>query len=201
MAEGYGSFVITQFALGDAEIDYNLWNPAHTLGTNYYGSVIEALPMIEAIPDETQLMKYKLVTLSKGTVRIPVVTVNPTTITATGPSDITTLTPNTINFLGANSTYGYTARLSDSTIGTLLVTQPVNSAIKATSPNWIGDNTSVHSISVIGHEFKFIPAQLLTANKTAQIHITGNETGGTVVVNVTVNKVTTSTGTNISTVE
>ncbi len=43
---------ITQFALGDDEIDYSLWNPDHPLGTDYYGTIIENMPITEAIPDE-----------------------------------------------------------------------------------------------------------------------------------------------------
>ena len=29
-----GKLNITKFALSDDEVDYDLWNPAHTLGTN-----------------------------------------------------------------------------------------------------------------------------------------------------------------------
>ena len=60
-----GTLNITKFALADDEVDYNLWNPAHSLGTNYYGSVIENMPVLEASPDETQMLRYKLVTLPK----------------------------------------------------------------------------------------------------------------------------------------
>jgi len=71
LAEGKGAFNITQFALSDDEVDYDLWNPLHGLGTNYYGVVIENMPITEAVPDETQSMKYKLLTLPVGTKSIP----------------------------------------------------------------------------------------------------------------------------------
>ena len=75
LARGRDEFKITQFALADDEIDYDLWNNDHTLGTAYYGVVIENMPIIEALPDETQMMKYKLVTLPSRSTRIPVIAV------------------------------------------------------------------------------------------------------------------------------
>jgi len=71
LAKGDGKFRITQFALADDEIDYDLWNPNHGGGSAYYGVVIENTPITEAVPDETQSMKYKLVSLPKGTISIP----------------------------------------------------------------------------------------------------------------------------------
>ena len=54
LARGRSAFVITKFAVADDEIDYGLYNPAHPLGTEYYGNAIENLPIVEASPDETQ---------------------------------------------------------------------------------------------------------------------------------------------------
>ena len=71
LAKGQGNFNITQFALSDDEIDYDLWNPQHGLGSEYFGIVIENMPITEAPTDETQSMKYKLVTLEPGTRAIP----------------------------------------------------------------------------------------------------------------------------------
>lgn len=71
LAQGRGNFNITQFALSDDEVDYDLWNPSHPEGSDYFGAVIENMPITEAIPDETQSMKYKLITLEKSTVAIP----------------------------------------------------------------------------------------------------------------------------------
>ena len=75
LASGRDNFQITSFALADDEIDYDLYNPDHPLGTAYYGAAIENMPITEALPDETQMLKYKLVTLQKGTAQIPVVSV------------------------------------------------------------------------------------------------------------------------------
>jgi hypothetical protein len=59
------SLNITQFALGDDEIDYQLYDAAHPKGSAYYDAAIKAIPILEASPDETQVLKYKLVTLPK----------------------------------------------------------------------------------------------------------------------------------------
>jgi hypothetical protein len=67
-----GSFRITQFALADDEIDYTLYNENHPNGSAFYGEAIEALPLIEAIPNENNTMISKLTTLPRGTTKIPV---------------------------------------------------------------------------------------------------------------------------------
>lgn len=61
---GTGNFQITKFAVADDEVDYGLYNTAHPLGSNYYGAIIENMPVLEATPDETQIMRYKLVTVT-----------------------------------------------------------------------------------------------------------------------------------------
>lgn len=116
-----GQLNITKFALSDDEIDYDLWNPAHTLGTNYYGAVIENMPVLEALPDETQMMRYKLVTLPKDAVGIPVISVSPASIVISSTAESITVSPATLNLAGGNNTLGYTAILSDDTVATLEV--------------------------------------------------------------------------------
>jgi hypothetical protein len=64
---GLGSFEVTKFALGDDEIDYGLWDTTHTLGSTYYGAVLDNLPALEPFNDPSEIMKYKLVTRSEDT--------------------------------------------------------------------------------------------------------------------------------------
>ena len=120
LAKGGNAFNITQFAIGDDEVDYSLWNPDHPLGTAYYGTIIENMPVTEAIPDETQALKYKLITLPKQTTNIPVVNVGNTSITLAAPGNSSIISPNTSNFRGGNATLGYTAILSDSATVSIL---------------------------------------------------------------------------------
>ena len=103
-----GSFKVTQFALADDEIDYTLYNESHPNGTAYYGEAIEALPLIEAIPNENNTMISKLVTLPRGTTKIPVLSVQSSNITVGRGSNFT-ITPNTLNFDTNNeSAYSFT---------------------------------------------------------------------------------------------
>jgi len=93
LARGASSFNITQFALADDEIDYDLWNQSHPLGDDKMGIVIENLPITEAVPDETQSMKYKLITLSEGTKSIPYIEATPSSLNLTFNGGALDLTP------------------------------------------------------------------------------------------------------------
>jgi hypothetical protein len=115
LAKGDGTFQITQFALGDDEIDYTLYNPTHPSGSAYYGQAIENMPLIEAIPNEMQTMKYKLVTLPRGTAKMPVLDLGYTAITLRQGASLA-ITPQTLNYLGDNQLFeasGYTATIGD----------------------------------------------------------------------------------------
>jgi len=180
LARGQNEFDITQFALADDEIDYDLWNPDHPLGTAYYGVVIENLPMIEALPDETQMMRYKLVTLPKNTRRIPVISAGGS-IGTIGNGEEVILNPDTINFSGGNSNYGYTLILSDSTVADIrVVTQAPAQLAAATIPQQIGENEAAQSVTVSGMSFGIKGNGNYISAKSATITIIGNETGGQV---------------------
>ncbi len=115
LAKGDGSFNITQFALADDEIDYTLYNPTNPSGSAYYGEAIENMPLLEAFPDEMQMMKYKLVTLPRDTAKMPTLAIgnaNPV-IAQTEPYVVK---PTTLNYLGGNSVVessGYVFTVSD----------------------------------------------------------------------------------------
>jgi hypothetical protein len=192
LAEGRDSFRITQFALADDEIDYDLWNPDHPLGSNYYGIIIENMPIVEAVSDETQMMRHKLVTLPKSTTRIPRITVGTSTIILRN-GEVSTISPNTANFAGGNSTLGYTAILSNSDVADISVSTPIQNSVLPTTPRFIGDNEDARSVAVTGIDF-VVTAKQLTTRQTATITIIGNETGGSTTINLTVNAFTTTSG-------
>jgi hypothetical protein len=186
LARGQNEFNITHFALADDEIDYSLWNPDHPLGTAYYGAVIEAMPITEAVPDETQVMRYKLVTLPKNSIKIPVVSVTNNSITLlTGQSDV--ITPDTINYTEGNSTYGYTAILADPDVVTLEVVEPSAATSEYTTPP-ISLLETGQSVSLRGKTFRITGRTAPVTNKTTTLTIVGNETGGQTVINITVQK-------------
>lgn len=179
LARGDGSFKITQFALADDEIDYTLYNPQHPSGSALYGEAIENMPLLEAFPDETQIMKYKLTTLPRGTSKLPVLDIGYSSISLKQGASLA-LTPQTLNYLGATSifeTEGYTATIADvrvlnsfqgvgintedadrlnnsATVGTNVSKTVIGTAINltATSVNTLfGDRTQLQTtVTVIG---------------------------------------------------
>ena len=103
-----GSFRVTQFALADDEIDYTLYNESHPNGSAFYGEAIEALPLIEAIPNENNIMVSKLVTLPRGTTKIPVLDVQSTNLIV-GRGTSFDVIPSTLNFdTATESAYSFT---------------------------------------------------------------------------------------------
>jgi hypothetical protein len=188
LARGRDEFKITQFALADDEIDYDLYNPEHPNGSAFYGAAIENMPILEALPDETQMMKYKLVTLPKGTARIPVVSVAQNAIILQA-NQTTIIKPDTVNFAGGNRQFGYTVILSDSDAAEIRVTQGLGRAgAAATVPQFIGDNEAAQSVTVSGVEFEIVAKEQYDANATATIIVIGNETGGRTTIDLTVKK-------------
>ena len=188
LARGRDEFKITQFALSDDEIDYDLYNSEHPLGTAYYGAAIENMPIVEAIPDETQMMKYKLVTLPKGTARIPVIDIGTTVVNLQARQRVL-INPTTINFTNGNIQYGYTAILSDSDVAENRVTRAaINQAGAPTVAQFIGDAEAAQSVTVSGMEFEIVAKEQLLSSKTATVLIIGNETGGRALLTVNVAK-------------
>ncbi|MCP4254667.1 MAG: hypothetical protein GY775_14950 [Candidatus Scalindua sp.] len=115
LARGDGSFNIQSFALSDDEIDYTLYNPTNPSGSAYYGEAIQNMPLLEAFPDENQMMKYKLVTLPRDTAKMPVVSID-TSVISLAQTATTTITPSTLNYLGSNQvaeSSGYLFTVSD----------------------------------------------------------------------------------------
>jgi hypothetical protein len=181
LAAGQG-LNITQFALADDEIDYSLYEPAHPLGTNSYDVAIKNMPVLEANPDETQVMKYKLVTLPKNTTRIPVVELGQLPFGLTQRSGEITLSPTTSP--GGNRSLGYTVILANKNAGDIVgegVTSDVGSV-----PVFIGDDVSATAAIAKGLSFKFIPNPSLTSTIKTTITVYGNETGGSQTVPLTV---------------
>jgi len=117
LARGQNEFQITKFALADDEIDYNLWDTAHPNGSNYYGAVIENMPLLESFVDENQIMRFKLITLPKNTAKMPILEVPAPSLSFTGAGITQTISPNTRN--GADAESGYMFILHDATIANL----------------------------------------------------------------------------------
>jgi hypothetical protein len=176
------SLNITKFALADDEIDYTLYEPAHPKGSAYYDSAITAIPVTEASPDETQVLRYKLVTLPKGTTQIPVVKLGVTAIAVNQTEGGVGLTPTTSP--AGNQNAGYTVVLADQRAGTLTVTSGATGT--GTIPVFLGEEITTTAQVVSGLEFRFTPNPNLTIDVATTITVYGNETGGSQTIPVTV---------------
>ena len=181
LAQGTNAFNITKFALADDEIDYRLYDTSHPNGTDYYGAVIEAMPLLEAFPDETLMMKYKLVTLPKTTSKMPLILLSPSgtqTIKYGGPP--LTITPQTKNLVNGNANLGYTCILHNSDAAHLGIASggAVDASFQAAAPVFIGDGETQTSVTVVGKKFLFTAKSQPKKDLHTTVTIIGNETGG-----------------------
>ena len=200
LARNDGSFQITQFALADDEIDYTLYNPTHPSGSSFYGEAIQNMPLLEAFPIETQIMKYKLATLPRGTAKLPVLDLGYSAITLNQGAALT-ITPQTLNFLGNTQAYetsGYSATISDvrlmSTFNGVGINNEAafnaNAGATATSTTTLGTNVST---TVIGSQINLRATTINTlfGNNTqlsATITFVGLDSGARLTIPVTINK-------------
>lgn len=195
LARGDGSFKITQFALADDEIDYTLYNPSHPSGSAFYGEAIENLPLLEAFPDETQIMKYKLATLPRGTSKLPLLDIGFTSITLKQGASLA-ITPQTLNYLGATSTFeagGYTAIIADVRTVSTFQGVGVNSeeADRLNSTTTVGTNVSK---TVIGTSINLTATTVNTlfgsrTSLNTTITVIGRDSGARATVPVTITKI------------
>lgn len=190
LARGRNEFTVTKFALADDEIDYRLWDTAHPNGTNYYGAVIENMPLLEPVSDETQALKYKLVTLPKETSRLPILDVAVSSFSfSQGGGNGELIAPGTLNSTDAEQ--GYTFIIHDTTVATLQAAQASPSPSAPLIPITLSDEELTQSQNVSGLTVRVLP-QVFTspAVKKTQLTIVGNQTGATTTVSIQVNKTT-----------
>ena len=196
LAKNDGSFRITQFALADDEIDYTLYNPSHPSGSAFYGEAIEGMPLLEAFPIETQIMKYKLATLPRGTAKMPVLNLGYSAISLQQGASLS-ISPQTLNYLGNNQTYetsGYSATISDvrlmnSYSGVGINTDAAN-AQNASATVTLGTNVSK---TVIGTQINLRATTVNTlfgsnVRLTGTLTVVGLDSGARVTIPITINK-------------
>ena len=197
LARNDGSFRITQFALSDDEIDYTLYNPTHPSGSAFYGEAIEGMPLIEAFPDDQQIMKYKLATLPRGTAKLPVLNLGYDAITLKQGASLS-ITPQTLNYLDNVSTFetsGYVATIADVRLMSSFEGLGVNTqaAINQNSTSTIGTNVSK---TVIGTQINLRATTVNTLFGTnsqlrTTLTVVGLDSGARITIPVTINKTTT----------
>jgi hypothetical protein len=200
LAKNDGSFRITQFSLADDEIDYTLYNPTHPSGSAFYGEAIQNMPLLEAFPQETQIMKYKLATLPRGTAKLPVLDLGYSAISLKQGASLA-ITPQTLNFLGNTQTFetsGYSATISDVRLMSTFTgigintTAAENANTAATSTTTLGTNVST---TIIGSQINLraTTVNTLFGNNTqlsATLTVVGLDSGARVTIPITINKTT-----------
>ena len=195
LARNDGSFQITQFSLADDEIDYTLYN--HPSGSAFYGEAIENTPVLEAFPEDTQTMRYKLVTLPRGTSKLPVLNLGYNIITLRQGASLT-ITPQTLNYLGSTSTFeanGYVATIADSRLvssftGTGITTTTPVSGLNTTTGTVLSVTQVGTSFTLIGTTINTLFGSTLTSLATT-ITVIGRDSGDRVTIPLNIQKVST----------
>ena len=199
LAQNDGSFRITQFALADDEIDYTLYNPNNPSGSAYYGEAIDNMPLLEAFPDENQIMKYQLTTLPRGTAVLPVLDLGYAAITLKQGASLA-ITPETLNYLGnttAFETSGYTATIADvrtlSTFNGVGIQSTAATTQNQTSTTTLGTNVSS---TVIGSQINLRATTVntlfgSTTSLTTTLTVVGLDSGARLTIPVTITQTAT----------
>ena len=124
LAKGEGQFRITKFALGDDEIDYNLYDVTHPNGSNFYGEAIENMNLLEAVPDQNLSLRFKLTDIvggsggGGGSTGTYTISLAPQRTTLDEQRTSVSITPSITGYDGAYS-YSFTTG-GDSNIGSYL---------------------------------------------------------------------------------
>ena len=204
LARGQNEFKITKFALADDEIDYNLYDTTHPNGSNFYGAVIENMPLLEAFVDENQLMRYKLTTLPKETAKLPILELPNPSLTFNGPGITQTITPNTRNgvdqsyiFIIQDASIANITQLTSAGGGNVNATTPPRRLpdgtleddflVKSgtTTPVFLNESERKRSITITGKSVNVISRSITTQTST-NVTVIGADTGATFNLPITV---------------
>ena len=187
LAQGTEAFNITKFALSDDEVDYNLFDVTHPNGSDSFGKVIENMPLLEAIPDENHVMRYKLITLPKNTIKMPIVSVSIDSITFNASEGVNQparlVTATTANVTDSS----YTFILHDQSVASMTVSEGAGSGVGATTPFFLGEDDAPNSKTVVATSVNINVGAPVNNVKATQLTIIGNDTGATKSITITNN--------------
>ena len=163
-------------------------------GSAFYGEAIENMPLLEAFPDENQIMKYKLTTLPRGTSKLPVLDLGFASITLKQGASLA-ITPQTLNYLGATTSFeanGYTATIADTRVLSSFTGVGINTdeAERLNSTTTVGTNVSK---TVIGTSINLTATAINTLFGTrtqlqTTITVVGRDSGARLTLPVTITK-------------
>jgi hypothetical protein len=152
------------------------------------------MPLLEAFPETTQNLRYKLVTLPRGTAKMPVLDSGYSAIELKQGSSLA-ITPQTLNYLGNNQVYensGYTATIADvrvlNTFNGVGINTQENEVLNQTQT--IGTNVSK---TVVGTTINLTATTVNTLFGTntqinTTLQIVGRDSGARITIPVTITK-------------
>ena len=165
-------------------------------GSAFYGQALENMPLLEAFPETTQNLRYKLVTLPRGTAKMPVLDAGVAAITLKQGASLA-ITPQTLNYLGNNQTFessGYTATIADVRVLNSFNGVGINSEqVEAlNSTETIGTNVTK---TVVGTTINLTATTVNTLFGTntqlnTTLQIVGRDSGARITIPVTITKTT-----------
>jgi len=155
------------------------------------------MPLLEAFPDESQIMKYKLVTLPRGTAKLPVLNLGYDAITLKQGAALA-ITPQTLNYLDNEQTFetsGYSATIADARVMNTFTGMGINSeaATAQNATSTLGTNVSK---TVIGSQInlKSTTVNTLFGSQTSirtTLTVVGLDSGARITIPITINKTAT----------
>ena len=154
------------------------------------------MPLLEAFPDQQQIMKYKLTTLPRGTSKLPILDLGYAAITLQQGAQLA-VTPQTLNYLGNDQVFetsGYTATIADvrtmASFEGLGISSEAATTQNASATQTVGTNVSS---TVIGTQINLRATTVNTlfgSNSTllTTLTVVGIDSGARVTVPVTITK-------------
>jgi hypothetical protein len=152
------------------------------------------MPLLEAYPQDTQIMKSKLATLPRGTAKLPVLDLGYSAISLVQGASLS-ITPQTLNYLGnaqAYETSGYSATISDVRLMNTFNGIGINTTAALTSNTTTTLGTNV-STTVTGTQINLraTTVNTLFGNNTqlsATLTVVGLDSGARLTIPITINK-------------
>ena len=145
------------------------------------------MPLLEAIPDENHVMRYKLMTLPKNTIKMPIVSVSIDSITFNASEGVNQparlVTATTANMTDSS----YTFILHDQSVASMTVSEGAGSGVGATTPFFLGEDDAPNSKTVVATSVNINVGAPVNNVKATQLTIIGNDTGATKSITITNN--------------
>ena len=189
-----GNFKITKFALGDDEINYELYNKNHPSGSAYYDLEILQTPVLEAFTQVNGNIQHGLLTMRPDLLYMPTLATNEKArITSKGAANVTAsmyylaVNSETVTELVSSSAFGdikYVMQANSVTTNTIFVESGLNTTELA-------DTATNRSAYIIGNSMDDRRFRTAVDNRfingvygpAGQSRFTNNTTTNTLVMN------------------